>query len=108
MTRNMSSWVESQSEDNNPYQREATALSPAPPTHDPELGPCDDDDDGPPSHGWSFADTGKRGVLSRDFSPHATDEVFNSVSHLSAAMLSLLGMVLLISQSGGNAWKIVR
>ena len=56
---------------------------------------------------WSFADTNKTRLLSRDLSPHATDEVFNSVSHLSAAMLSLLGMVLLISQSGSNAWKIV-
>jgi channel protein (hemolysin III family) len=36
-----------------------------------------------------------------------TDEVFNSASHLFAAMLSLLGTVLLITQSGGDAWKIV-
>ncbi|KAL7548741.1 hypothetical protein ACHAWF_012003 [Thalassiosira exigua] len=58
---------------------------------------------------WSFADVDKTGsrLLSRDGSPHVTDEVFNSVSHLSAAMLSLLGTVLLVSQSGGNAWKIV-
>lgn len=42
-----------------------------------------------------------------DKSQHATDEVFNSMSHMAAAMISLLGMVLLIVQSGSNAWKIV-
>ena len=56
---------------------------------------------------WSFADTHKPRQLSRDKSIHATDEVFNSMSHMAAAMLSLLGMVLLIVQSNGNAWKIV-
>jgi len=56
---------------------------------------------------WSFADTNKPRQLSRDKSIHATDEVFNSMSHMAAAMLSLLGMVLLIVQSNGNAWKIV-
>ena len=55
---------------------------------------------------WSFADTNKPRQLSRDKSIHATDEVFNSMSHMAAAMLSLLGMVLLIVQSS-NAWKIV-
>lgn len=70
--------------------------------------PCEDSNNYPPgSPLWSFADTNKTRLLSRDGSPHATDEVFNSVSHLSAAMISLLGMVLLIAQSGGNAWKIV-
>lgn len=72
----------------------------------------------PPS--WTFVDTthisGNSGnntnnnpprQLSRDNSIHVTDEVFNSISHLSAAMISFLGMVLLIAQSGGNAWKIV-
>jgi hypothetical protein len=72
----------------------------------------------PPS--WSFVDSNNpRGklvggeddnqppLLSRDGSPHVTDEVFNSASHLFAAMLSLLGTVLLITQSGGDAWKIV-
>lgn len=72
----------------------------------------------PPS--WTFVDTThninnthttdnnyNQRLLSRDNSIHVTDEVFNSISHLSAAMLSLLGMVLLIAQSGGNAWKIV-
>ena len=29
------------------------------------------------------------------------------MSHMAAAMISLLGMVLLIVQSGSNAWKIV-
>ena len=56
---------------------------------------------------WSFADTNKPRQLSRDKSIHATDEVFNSMSHMAAAMLSLLGTVLLIVQSSGNAWKIV-
>lgn len=70
---------------------------------------------------WSFADSSdditKRKqrnsndttiiTLSRDGSPHVTDEVFNSASHLFAAMLSLLGTVLLIAQSAGDAWKIV-
>eukprot|EP01082_Thalassiosira_pseudonana_P010562 g9163.t1 g9163 contig36:27530-28342(+) len=58
---------------------------------------------------WSFTDVGKTRLLSRDLSPHSTDEVFNSVSHLSAAMLSLLGTTLLISEasSQGNAWKVV-
>jgi len=56
---------------------------------------------------WSFADTNKPRQLSRDKSIHATDEVFNSMSHMAATMLSLLGMVLLIVQSNGNAWKII-
>lgn len=56
---------------------------------------------------WSFADTDKPRQLSRDKSIHATDEVFNSMSHLAAAMISVLGLVLLIAQSGSNAWKIV-
>jgi hemolysin III len=48
---------------------------------------------------------------SRDGSIHATDEVFNSVSHLAAFVISVLGTVLLISQSSTShslvAWKIV-
>ena len=60
---------------------------------------------------WSFADiiddTKRKQSLSRDGSPHVTDEVFNSASHLFASMLSLLGTVLLIAQSAGDAWKIV-
>eukprot|EP00956_Cyclotella_meneghiniana_P008241 scaffold10954_cov74-Cyclotella_meneghiniana.AAC.20 len=49
---------------------------------------------------WSFTDIGgktRHRPLSRDLSPHVTDEVFNSISHLSAAMLSLLGTTLLIA-----------
>jgi hemolysin III len=58
---------------------------------------------------WSFADTGKTRPLSRDLSPHSTDEVFNSVSHLSGAMLSLLGTTLLVSGASarGDVWKVV-
>ena len=59
-------------------------------------------------HAWSFADgSGPPRPLSRDGSVHVTDEVVNSVSHLAAAMLSILGLVLLVVQSGGNAWKVV-
>lgn len=58
---------------------------------------------------WSFADHGKIGPLSRDGSVHATDEVFNSASHLVGAMLSVLGTVLLVSKASaqGAPWKIV-
>mmetsp|Transcript_8289 Transcript_8289/g.16507 ORF Transcript_8289/g.16507 Transcript_8289/m.16507 type:complete len:283 (-) Transcript_8289:281-1129(-) len=58
---------------------------------------------------WSFTDVGRVPERSRDGSPHATDEVFNSGSHLAASMLSLLGTTLLVSgaSSQGNAWKIV-
>ena len=67
--------------------------------------------DAPPLS-WSFADVGKTRLLSRDNSTHATDEVFNSLSHLSACMLSILGTTLLIARSSStpgvaNAWKIV-
>jgi predicted membrane channel-forming protein YqfA (hemolysin III family) len=60
-------------------------------------------------HSWSFTDIGKTRLLSRDFSSHSTDEVFNSVSHLSGAMLSLLGSTLLITGASarGEVWKIV-
>lgn len=62
------------------------------------------------SYSWRIADFG--GTIagrSRDGSVHATDEVFNSASHLSATMLSILGTVLLITESSlqNNAWKIV-
>ena len=66
--------------------------------------------DAPPNCTWSFADVGKTRLLSRDKSEHATDEVFNSLSHLSACMLSILGTTLLIARSSSppaNAWKIV-
>ncbi|KAL7487660.1 hypothetical protein ACHAW6_013234 [Cyclotella cf. meneghiniana] len=58
---------------------------------------------------WSFADSGKTRPLSRDLSPNSTDEVFNSVSHLSGAMLSLLGTTLLVSGASarGDVWKVV-
>jgi hemolysin III len=49
------------------------------------------------------------GKLSKDGSPHVTDEKFNTASHLSAAILSLLGTVLLVVQSSVAAkpWHIV-
>ncbi|KAL7576875.1 hypothetical protein ACA910_006641 [Epithemia clementina (nom. ined.)] len=58
---------------------------------------------------WQFTDFGHVGELSRDGSIHATDEVFNSASHLVAALLSILGSALLIVESSvQNApWKIV-
>jgi hemolysin III len=58
---------------------------------------------------WRFTDIGHVGELSRDGSVHATDEVFNSVSHLSAFFVSVLGSVLLISASSAQhaPWKIV-
>lgn len=61
------------------------------------------------ANSWSFADVGRVGPRSRDGSIHATDEVFNAVSHLAAFMVSLLGGVLLVtgSSSRGEPWKIV-
>mmetsp|Transcript_13280 Transcript_13280/g.28828 ORF Transcript_13280/g.28828 Transcript_13280/m.28828 type:complete len:282 (+) Transcript_13280:297-1142(+) len=58
---------------------------------------------------WHLADFGRVGERSRDGSIHATDEVFNSVSHLAAFMVSLLGTVLLVTASSSQAepWKIV-
>lgn len=58
---------------------------------------------------WAFADVGNVTEKSRDHSPHATDEVFNSGSHLAASMLSLLGVTLLVSASSWQhePWKIV-
>ena len=65
----------------------------------PDLGQCH----------WKFADHGHVLETSRDGSIHATDEVFNSVSHLSALFISVLGSALLISESSymGHPWKIV-
>jgi len=89
-------------------QDEESHTNKAPLHHHPIDGSVDGDGSSQQlPRAWSFADTNKRGLLSRDGSVHVTDEVFNSVSHMAAAMLSLLGMVLLIAQSGGNAWKIV-
>ena len=48
---------------------------------------------------WALSDFGVVGERSRDGSIHATDEVFNAASHLAATMLSILGTVLLISES---------
>jgi hemolysin III len=47
--------------------------------------------------------------LSRDGSIHVTNELINTVSHLAAACLALLGAVLLIAQASadGQPWKIV-
>ena len=58
---------------------------------------------------WQFTDFGHVGELSRDGSIHATDEVFNSISHLVATLLSVLGSALLIveSSAAGAPWKIV-
>jgi hemolysin III len=58
---------------------------------------------------WRFTDIGQVGERSRDGSPHATDEVFNGASHMAATMMSILGMVLLVSESSalGAPWKIV-
>jgi hemolysin III len=59
--------------------------------------------------GWRFADVGHVAPLSRDGSVHATDEVFNSMSHLMASMIFLLGSVLLVvgASARGEPWKIV-
>ena len=58
---------------------------------------------------WRFTDVGHVGERSRDGSIHTTDEVFNSVSHLAAFFVSVLGMVLLITKSAAQhaPWKIV-
>lgn len=58
---------------------------------------------------WRFTDFGHVGELSRDGSPHATDEVINAASHLAGSMFSLLGTVILIAASSaqGEPWKIV-
>jgi len=46
---------------------------------------------------------------SKDGSKFVTDEIFNTASHLSGSIASLLGMVLLIVKSSvlGDPWKIV-
>lgn len=47
-------------------------------------------------------------LLSKDGSVHVTDEVINTVTHMSGAVFSLLGMVLLVvnAASQGDPWKI--
>lgn len=71
------------------------------------------------STGWSLTDFGHVGEFSRDGSVHATDEVFNSASHLAGSMLAVLGTGLLIAEAsspqtladgtilGVDPWKIV-
>lgn len=63
----------------------------------------------PTSSVWKITDFDHVPERSRDGSVHATDEVFNSASHLAAAFLSVLGTVLLIVQASaqGSPWKIV-
>eukprot|EP00339_Tiarina_fusa_P001966 CAMPEP_0117007688 /NCGR_PEP_ID=MMETSP0472-20121206/7482_1 /TAXON_ID=693140 ORGANISM="Tiarina fusus, Strain LIS" /NCGR_SAMPLE_ID=MMETSP0472 /ASSEMBLY_ACC=CAM_ASM_000603 /LENGTH=301 /DNA_ID=CAMNT_0004709535 /DNA_START=25 /DNA_END=930 /DNA_ORIENTATION=+ len=58
---------------------------------------------------WHFTDFGQVGELSRDGSVHATDEVFNSISHLAAFLISILAAVLLVTDASaqGAPWKIV-
>lgn len=60
---------------------------------------------------WRFTNVGdEQGrEFSRDGSIHVTDEVFNSISHLAALFLSILGSILLIVESSaqGAPWKIV-
>jgi len=83
------------------YRRHGTGAT-AHPNEDP-------DDDPETGCFWRFTDHGHVGDTSRDGSPHATDEVFNSISHLAALFLSFLGSVLLIVQASaqGAPWKIV-
>uniref|UniRef100_A0A6U1CTS6 Hemolysin III n=1 Tax=Rhizochromulina marina TaxID=1034831 RepID=A0A6U1CTS6_9STRA len=58
---------------------------------------------------WKFTEQGSVKQLSRDGSVHVTDEVFNSASHLMAAMFSILGTAILVSGASaqGAPWKIV-
>jgi len=63
-----------------------------------------------PSSQWAITDLGQVGAeFSRDGSPHVTDEVFNAASHLAGAFLSVLGTVLLVTESSAqkDPWKIV-
>ncbi len=47
--------------------------------------------------------------FSKDGSPHVTDEIINTVTHMSGAIFSLLGMVLLIVLTAqmGKIWHII-
>eukprot|EP00566_Odontella_aurita_P017141 CAMPEP_0113551338 /NCGR_PEP_ID=MMETSP0015_2-20120614/14470_1 /TAXON_ID=2838 /ORGANISM="Odontella" /LENGTH=268 /DNA_ID=CAMNT_0000452221 /DNA_START=35 /DNA_END=844 /DNA_ORIENTATION=- /assembly_acc=CAM_ASM_000160 len=80
-------------------------------SHDGQYGAAGDhfDVENDASNEWHFTDFGHVGDLSRDGSPHATDEVVNAASHLAASMFSLLGTVILIAASSaqGEPWKIV-
>lgn len=60
---------------------------------------------------WRLADLDHVLERSRDGSIHATDEVVNSISHLAACIISVLGSVLLLTKSATSGalvpWKIV-
>lgn len=75
----------------------------------PSSNQHDDDDAMEGQCFWQFTDIGQVGEHSRDGSIHATDEVFNSISHLAALFMSVLGSALLITESSaqGAPWKIV-
>ncbi len=47
--------------------------------------------------------------LSKDGSPHVTDEIFTTVSHLAGAIFAVLGTVMLIVESAaaGKVWHVV-
>lgn len=47
--------------------------------------------------------------VSKDGSPHVTDEVLNTISHMAGSIFALMGMVLLIVKSSiaGKPWHIV-
>lgn len=104
-----SSLLQGTQESESPYQRHDNASNSN--LRFREAPPPDEDGEDEEQQGfsWRCADFGHVGTRSRDGSIHATDEVFNAASHLSATMLSILGTVLLISQSSAqrDAWKIV-
>ena len=108
-----SSLIQGAHESDSPYQRHGANGS-APTANSSPGGPNDvfrDDDDDSSQQGfsWKCTDFGHVGGRSRDGSVHVTDEVFSSASHLCACMLSILGTVLLITQSSAqrDPWKIV-
>lgn len=47
--------------------------------------------------------------LSKDGSPHVTDEIFNTVTHLTGAIFAVLGTVMLVVESAaaGKVWHVV-
>eukprot|EP01068_Selenidium_serpulae_P014821 Selendium_serpulae@DN6147_c1_g3_i1.p1 len=62
---------------------------------------------------FAFAELGQLhyqpGGRSKDGSEHATDEVFNAASHLAGALLSVLGLGVLVVKSSiqGKVWHVV-
>lgn len=62
-----------------------------------------------PEMSWRITDFGVVKELSRDGSIHSTDEVINAATHLAAAMMSVLGTAILVSEASmqGAPWKIV-